>query len=652
MGKVYADLKVDGDFIYNNNPTDGYFLATDGEGRVSFTQSSIIESVDYASLPATGLGSRLYITKNNNNTYRWDGSAYQPITGRLLTTNVIYVSRSGNDTTGARHDLAKPFLTVDAAVAVAQTGDMIKVFPGTYSVASNIAKDGISFYLDPGSVFIKTTSGNMFDTTGFTTSFDVFGYGEFQKTTNSGYICYFNSSSGHLHTFQAKSVASTVSHIFYLNVNTSVNFDVEYALASGGSVIFNNYGTSGATIKVDAHTWTSTAAPVVYGQWWYDTSLTVNAVNFSSTADITITYCNNNCVLNLNIQNFGGVNYSINIGDGAGMYININSANCKGISAGTYENNYVRVLGHVLNYYGNCDIIMSSCTNLTVTGGFCTVRQMSQNITATTNINQSGGVLDITIDRVAYGIVFNVTGGIMNIHGVVAAQQTSTNSERVINGGTVNVYARFSHGYGLDPSYNGYSALKLLAGTLRICNGVHNVGDHQLATAIDWTGGNLIFQNATIVTSNQYAHAVRCQTPGLTMSVIGGVYSNRTELGALFGAKYLIWYYSIPSVAASRQLINGVEILETDTVTYSTRALIAQRMVSLINSNGSINTSVVAYQDNPGTDTFYYVRSFTKGPTFTSATDYNVSGTLFQLNSYQTAFKGNGLVVCDSQISF
>ena len=652
MGKVYADLKVNGDLIYNNNPTDGYFLTTDGDGLVSFTQSSVIESVDYASLPVTGLGSRLYITLNNNNTYRWDGAAYQPITGLLLTTNIIYVSKSGNDTLGARHDLGKTFLTVEAAVAVAQAGDLIKIFPGTYTITSNIAKDGVSYYLEPGAVLIKTTSGNMFDTTGFTTSFDVFGQGEFRKTTNSGYICYFNSSSGHLHTFQAKKVTSTVSHIFYLNVNTTINFDVEYATSSGGAVIFNNYGTSGASIKVNAHTWTSSATSVVEGQWWYNTSLTVNAVNFSSSANVTIRYSNNNCIMNLNIQNFGGVGYSVNIGDGFGMHININSAYCTGIQAGSYEQNYVRVLGHVLNYYGNCNIIMSSCTNLTVTGGFCTVRQMSQSITTTTNITQTGGVLDIVIDKVAYGIVFNVTGGIMNIHGVIAAGQTSTNSDRTINGGTVNVYARFSHGYGLDPSYNGYNALKLQSGTLRICNGVHNVGNHQLATGIDWSGGNLIFQNAMIVTSNQYAHAVRCQTAGLTMSVIGGVYSNRTEWDALLGAKYLIWYYSIVSVYASRQLINGVQILETDTVTYSTRALIAQRMVSLINSNVSINTSVVAYQDNPGTDTFYYVRSFTKGPTFVSATDYNVSGTLFQLNSYQTGVQGNGLIVCDSKISF
>lgn len=648
MGKVYADLEVNGDFIYNNNPTDGYFLTTDGAGLVSWTQSSVIESTDYASLPASGLASRLYITLNNNNTYRWDGSAYQPITGLLLTTNIIYVSRSGNDATGARHDLGKPFLTVEAAVSVAQSGDLIKVLPGTYSVASNIAKDGISYYLEPGAVVIKTTSGDIFDTTGFTTGFDVFGYGEFRKTTNSGYVCRFCSNLAY--TFQARRVTSTVSHIFVLEASAAINFDVEYATASGGACL-SNYSSS--SIKIKAHTWTSSYTSVILGYWWLYSSLTIDAVTFSSSAAVTIIYMNTSCILNLNIDNFIGVNYSISIGDGYNMFININSAYCTGIYAASYETNHVRVLGHVVNYYGNCNIIMSSCTNLTVNGGFCTVRQMSSSVSGVTSISQSGGVLDITIDRVNYGISFTVTGGIMNINGVIAAAQTSINSDRLINGGTVNVYARFSHGYVLDPSYNGYAAFKLQSGTLRICNGVHNVGNHPTATGIEWIGGNLIFQNATIVTSNPFAHAIRCQTPGLTMSVIGGgVSSNRTELDALLNPKYMIWYYSIDYVNATQILINGAYVTESDSVTYNTRELLAQRMVSLINSNVGINTAVFAYQNNPGTDTFFYVRSFTKGPLFTTQNSYNTTISLIQLNSYQISTQGNGLIVCDSKISF
>ena len=71
MSKVYANLNVNGNFVYNNNPTNGYILTTDVDGHISFTQSNVIESINYASLPASGLSSRLYITTDNNNVYRF-----------------------------------------------------------------------------------------------------------------------------------------------------------------------------------------------------------------------------------------------------------------------------------------------------------------------------------------------------------------------------------------------------------------------------------------------------------------------------------------------------------------------------------------------------------------------------------------------------
>jgi len=45
MGKIYANLRVNGDFIYNNNPQDGYVLTTDNDGLVSWTASAALISV-------------------------------------------------------------------------------------------------------------------------------------------------------------------------------------------------------------------------------------------------------------------------------------------------------------------------------------------------------------------------------------------------------------------------------------------------------------------------------------------------------------------------------------------------------------------------------------------------------------------------------
>ena len=32
MSKIYSNLELNGQFVYNNNPTSGYVLTTDGDG--------------------------------------------------------------------------------------------------------------------------------------------------------------------------------------------------------------------------------------------------------------------------------------------------------------------------------------------------------------------------------------------------------------------------------------------------------------------------------------------------------------------------------------------------------------------------------------------------------------------------------------------
>lgn len=61
---------------------------------------------------------------------RWLATA-----GRLPApwTGILYVSTTGNDATGTRNDMSRPYLTVQAALNAAQTGDTVWVGPGTFS---------------------------------------------------------------------------------------------------------------------------------------------------------------------------------------------------------------------------------------------------------------------------------------------------------------------------------------------------------------------------------------------------------------------------------------------------------------------------------------------------------------------------------------
>lgn len=103
-------------------------LTLDGAGR----------RVDVAGVPYTwpaadGAGA---LTSNGSGALSWTtvAPAGSSLTGNTVWVDAVY----GNDATGARGDGGKPFLTVEAAIAVALSGDVVTVRPGTYNVATTL----------------------------------------------------------------------------------------------------------------------------------------------------------------------------------------------------------------------------------------------------------------------------------------------------------------------------------------------------------------------------------------------------------------------------------------------------------------------------------------------------------------------------------
>jgi hypothetical protein len=570
--------------------------------------------------------------------------------------NVLYVATTGSNTKPSRADHIGnpnlPFLTLDAAVAAAVSGDVIHVFPGSYTVTGNIAKSGVNWHFENNTTVTKTTSGTMFDTSSHSTGFNITGYAKFIKSTNTGNLFYFGASSL-TYNIQCSSVASSVaSPVFFVNnPGMTLNLDIDYATNSGNHIMFMNYSNSGgATVNINALSWYCTGGAVITGQWWYYTTLNINAAYIGSSVDVAIKTYNVGCSFNLNVARIEGVQYALQSGDGWSKLINVNCNYITGINDGGDSNKYY-VTGHCRYYNGSVNAYLSGCNIINILGGYCRVAfdMGLEGSNSNIAINQSGGTSDLFINNYQYGIIFNVTGGTMNLRGNVMSGQVSNNSDRLISGGTLNVYDKFIYGANLDPSYTGYAALKLQSGTLRVFGAIHNFGDHPRATGIEWSGGNLIFENATVVTSNQYAHAVRGLTAGLSMKVTGRVSTNRVERDAILGGKYLIWKWQLLGVATTSVYINGSYVQETDTTTYNTVALLAQRMVNLINS--TYPGVVVAYQDTPGTDTYFYVRSFSKGGSFTVGNGLNNQYSIFQLNSFPMGASGPGLIYCDPNVT-
>lgn len=90
------------------------------------------------------------------------------ITGKLSSIPVnktIFVSATGSNSTGTRGRMDLPFLTIDAAVAVAASGDLIKVGPGTFTITSLKLPNDVSITGEGIDVTIITSTANL-NTTG------------------------------------------------------------------------------------------------------------------------------------------------------------------------------------------------------------------------------------------------------------------------------------------------------------------------------------------------------------------------------------------------------------------------------------------------------------------------------------------------------
>lgn len=59
----------------------------------------------------------------------------------VLLSGTVWVSKNGVNAQGQRNNLSKPFLTVQAAINAAQSGDAIMIMPGTYTESVGINKD-------------------------------------------------------------------------------------------------------------------------------------------------------------------------------------------------------------------------------------------------------------------------------------------------------------------------------------------------------------------------------------------------------------------------------------------------------------------------------------------------------------------------------
>ena len=576
--------------------------------------------------------------------------------GSITTNNAVYVAANGVDATGARNNLAKPFLTLEAAKAVAVSGDTIYVYPGTYTITttetSGVAKSGVNYVFAPGCIINKSSAGDMFNDNGFALPCNVFGYGSAFSKTGSVGVIYKQYIANAI--FEATTVTNTISHCFVTD-RGEVHFKVDYATSTAGVVLgmaqSNSYATN--RVRVDMVTWRSTAANVIGGfSWWYYTDLIVNGSVMESTAANAVDSTQlATCVFN--VVKILGTSYGITAND-FGANITINCTYCTGFSGA----GQVKLNGHLqnVNYGGSfyTSLIGGTCSNVTILGGTVDTTVQNYNSGENTNITISGGSANIKIGTSHYGFGISSTGGLLNLYGTLVQQQQSATRERTINGGTVNVYANFTHGG--NPDAARWYFFRLQSGTLRLKSAnMRNNFNFTTAHGIVWTGGTLIVDGVSMYITNTGAYPIQALTAGLNLKVLsGGLSTNRVESGGVLAGKKRKDTQTVGSVITTSIQLNdniagGFETFTvTDLVTYNTTAKIAQQMVALINASATLD--ITASQDTPGTDTYFYIEADTVGVSYTQQSVVNIATTAIRESAYAITNITGGTIIEDADV--
>lgn len=145
-------------------------------------------------LPIGGLTDEVLVKCSHRNFHAdWKSLSSLGLLTGLPIENMLFVSENGDDATGLRTRLDKPFLTISAAMAVATVNDTVYIFPGTYTIPSgdSFIIPNVNMYCEAGAnitiidMDVNTFSigGSVGTLPGSGRAYGIFGEGEFFITS-------------------------------------------------------------------------------------------------------------------------------------------------------------------------------------------------------------------------------------------------------------------------------------------------------------------------------------------------------------------------------------------------------------------------------------------------------------------------------------
>jgi hypothetical protein len=444
----------------------------------------------------------------------------------------IFVSPDGNDSTAVTGSILSPFATLASASQAAVTGSTIFVYPGTYTApAENLAFEGGSYYFHPNTVVSKSDAGYVFNSSAFSNSFNVYGHADFHLTASCEGV--INAYLVPSLDFECRDITQDTVDTNDYTIATTVNNGNSTTDIATTNIKFRKLKTNGNGIALPGPYTTTKGNYIincneiyagVNGIYSYQgvTYLEINAVRVVANGGAGIrTYYGSQT--NINVAYLYGSTYGFDsVGPG---FININSSYVSKINNGS----------SIITLNGHCAGLDTSGGTL-VGGSFegtGTWSGGSNNIiltpTSTEFLVITGGAHVIhTGNTSAYHPSISIQGGLTYIDGYQSSNNSNYNYN--ISGGELiwKGHTKFS------TADNGQNApFTLTGGVLRIRGHVENalytgsgVPDYN---CVQYSGGTLILEGATLITSSSIAPTVKVIGMDREVKIYsGGVTTNKT----------------------------------------------------------------------------------------------------------------------------
>ncbi len=553
----------------------------------------------------------------------------------VITNKVLYVAENGVDLTGTRNVLNTPYLTLSAALADALAGDLIVVYPGSYTVSANLDSSNVNWYFHPGATVTQTGGTDMFDV-GAGVGGNVYGYGDF--VSGGAYILGKNSDRNL--TFEANTTTGLFARANTSTSATTVTVRVSKSMINTTNfIIINNGVNCNWDITCPYISGGSNGNPVIYTRGGSTRIICESLINTGTAyAFDNATGTRNNITADFATSLYVG-------GDGV---INVSIVGLILCSGSTKFTGHCTRLWHINGSFIGGTV--SYIDRYTVTSGLGTgyINTTLDTTTNTCNLSSTPTAtdtlqLELRMLNGAAAKTFNIGNGIkLRLCDTWASHFNVFN---VSGTGEVEVAGRYI-------SYDALGTIPfVLTGTAKLLVSGRIEMKRNIPAISMVAGAKLIINGGVITTVDNLTTPIKVLGAAQNYKVLAGGFSTNYNGHALTTNVLERRRYDItaPGVASSLFIGDGVS---GPAQLHSTGAAASDVMAAALvaSINGAI-ANITASQDTPGVDTYFYVEADTATYQVSALSLINITETIVvTTSSYALTDLVGGLLIQDTDV--